>query len=186
MGILARPRVRRRTWAGIGGIVTTLMVAAMLPVWPVLHLQADEGPLADLRLHGDRFTISYVHSIDNLPIEETLQLQDGTFVVQSTRVRQFGAGMGHRPGEGSGHADGEWWVLSDLDRQIGSTIHLRVGPARIDHRLRTGDLELALSGCVPTQRVTLTPGSVSTFQLLLGSSPTCEPAPTTASESERP
>lgn len=187
-----RSRKRRRprrgvllTWAAI--VAASLLVAAMVPVWPVLRLQSEGEVLTDLRLHEDRLVISYVHSIDKLPIEEYLQVRDGRLVVESTRIRQFGAGMGHRQGEGSGHADGQWWVLTDLDRDIGTDLHLRVGPESIDHRVRTGDRELALSSCVPRQRVTMTPDSISTLQLLWGAkAPACEGPPATAAESERP
>lgn len=155
--------------------------AALLPVWPALRVTHDEQVL--MTLPTDRLTVSYVHSIDRLPIEEDLTIQEGEFVVERTRLRQFGAGMGQVEGEGRGYADGSWWVVDDLDRSIGPELHLRVGATRIDHRLRAAGVEVPLSDCLPGERVSITPTRVSTAYLL--GEPRereCEPPPAAESE----
>ena len=149
-----------------------VVAAATLPLWPALRLSVDEDRLGHLPLaEGELFTISYVHSIDHLPIEEYLEVRDGNLVVDSTRLRQFGAGMGHRPGEGTGRADGEWWVIEDMDRDIGTEVAIRVGAPSVDHRVETPDSEVRLSPCLASRRVVVEPVRATTLQLLFDSDP---------------
>lgn len=167
-----------------GAVAASLAAAAALPVWPALRVTHDEQVL--LTLPDDQLTISYVHSIDRLPIEEDLSVREGELVVERTRLRQFGAGMGQIEGEGRGYADGPWWVVDDLDRGIGPELLLRVGALRVDHRLHGAGTEVPLSHCLPGERVSITPTRVSTAYLLRGPhhEHECEPPP--AAESETP
>lgn len=159
-----------------------LAAAALLPAWPGLRVTHDEEVVAILP--DDHLTISYVHSIDRLPIEEDLHVSDGEFIVDRTRLQQFGAGMGQIDGEGRGYADGSWWVVDELERPIGPEVLLRVGSPGVDHRLRSADTEVALSTCLAGERVRITPTRVSTVHLLRGArhDPECEPLPAAESE----
>lgn len=169
-GTSRRPRI-----AAIGGITILLALgaaAALLPLWPALRLSVDGEHLGHLPLaEGERFTIAYVHSIDHLPIEENIEVREDTLVVDSTRLRQFGAGMGHIPGEGNGRADGEWWVIEDMERDIGPEVAVRVGAPSVDHRVRTPDAEVRLSPCLATRRVLIEPVRATTLQLLFDHDP---------------
>ena len=148
-------RGRATAAAAVAGlVVAAVLVALAWPVRPVLRLSHGEDVLADLSLPDDVFTIRYVHSIDRLPIEEDVQVTGDRLVVQTTRVRQFGAGMGQIAGEGRGYADPPWWVVTDLHRDIGTELLLRVGASGVDHRVRTADgTELALSQCWAGERI---------------------------------
>lgn len=150
-----------------------MVLAALLwPAWPALRLSHDEGRIGYLPLDGTgEFTLAYVHSIDRLPIEENLRVREGGLVVDSTRLRQFGAGMGHIPGEGTGRADGEWWVLEGMDRDIGPDLVVRVGAEAVDHRIRYPAGEIRLSPCWAAQRVIVEPVRISTARLLAGRPP---------------
>ncbi|MFE1169345.1 DUF1850 domain-containing protein [Nocardiopsis sp. NPDC058789] len=170
-----RPRIsalrRAGLWLG-AGLGAALLVGALLPVWPALRLSVDGDRLGHLPLaEGEQFTVSYVHSIDHLPIEENIEVRDGELVADSTRLRQFGAGMGQIPGQGTGRADGEWWVIEDMNRHVGPELAIRVGTASVDHRLRTPDTEVRLSPCLTSRRVAVEPARISTLVLLIGGSP---------------
>lgn len=149
----------------VGGIVLAVLAALALPVWPVLRVSSDGRVLA--LLPGQHVTISYVHSIDGLPIEEDLRAEDGHLIVERTRLVQFGAGMGQVVGEGHGRAEGRWWVVDDLDRDVGPEVLLRVGAEGVDHRIRTSRTELALSQCLPGRRVRVAPARAPAGALLL-------------------
>ncbi|MBR8740939.1 DUF1850 domain-containing protein [Nocardiopsis sp. MG754419] len=165
-----RPRTAA-LWTA-GALLALGAAVALLPLWPALRLSVDDERLGHLPLaEGEMFTLSYVHSIDHLPIEEYIEVRDGTFVVDSTRLRQFGAGMGHRPGEGTGRADGEWWVIEDMNRDIGSEVAIRVGAPSIDHRVSTPDAEVRLSECLTARRVLIEPARATTLQLLFDTDP---------------
>lgn len=142
-------------------MLLTLLLGLVVPVWPAVTVSTDGDRLAIL--DTEELTIRYVHSIDGLPIEEDLRVSEDEFIVERTRLRQFGAGMGHIQGEGQGHREGKWWVIDNMERHIGSEMHLRVGAPRIDHRVQAGDVELALSGCLSGERVTFAAERVSTF-----------------------
>lgn len=146
------------------GVTLLLIVALVLPMWPRVTVSSEEGALA--LLDHDKLSISYVHSIDGLPVEEDLRVNGSELIVERTRLRQFGAGMGHIEGQGHGYSDGEWWVLDGLERHIGQDLHLRVGLPNIDHRLRAGETELHLSRCMAGERVTISAGRVSTLTVL--------------------
>lgn len=149
--------------------VALLAVLASLawPVQPALRVSDDGRVIGHLPLApGDVFTVAYVHSIDGLPIEEDIAVRDGRLVVDSTRIRQFGAGMGQIPGEGRGRADGRWWVIEDLDRDIGTELAIRVGSPAVDHRIRTPGAEVRLSPCLTAHRVTVEPVRLSALHSL--------------------
>lgn len=173
-GVSPGPRVAafRLTIAAALVVVAAVATAAAVPLWPALRLSVDEDRLGHLPLaEGELFTLSYVHSIDHLPIEEYIEVRDGNLVVDSTRLRQFGAGMGHRPGEGTGRADGEWWVIEDMNRDIGPEVAIRVGAPSVDHRVITPDAEVRLSPCLATRRVVVEPVRATTLQLLFDTDP---------------
>jgi hypothetical protein len=151
------------------GVLAAVALGALLvPVWPVLRVSDDGSTIGYLPLaEGERFTITYVHSIDQLPIEEDLVRRDGRLVAETTRVRQFGAGMGQIPGEGTGRADGEWWVVDGIGRDVGTELALRVGSPAVDHRLVADGTEVRLSPCLAAHRVTLAPDRAATLPLLI-------------------
>ncbi|WP_304451898.1 DUF1850 domain-containing protein [Nocardiopsis sp. YSL2] len=155
-----------------GVLAAAALGALLLPVWPVLRVSDEGSTLGYLPLsEGERFTITYVHSIDHLPIEEDIELRDGRLIAQTTRIRQFGAGMGHIPGEGHGYADGEWWVVDDIGRDVGTGLAMRVGAANVDHRLQAAGTEVRLSPCLAAHRVTLEPDRAATLPLVLRGAP---------------
>ncbi|MEE2036442.1 DUF1850 domain-containing protein [Nocardiopsis sp. CT-R113] len=160
-GAARRPRTAALAWAG-----AALTAALLLPVWPALRISDGGDTMGYLDLaEGEPLTISYVHSIDHLPIEENLVVRDGRLVVDSTRLRQFGAGMGQIPGEGTGRADGEWWVVENMGRDIGTELTIRVGAPAVDHRIRTPGAEVRLSPCLAAHRVHVRPVRLPTLLL---------------------
>lgn len=167
----------RSPWTRAGTVAASVLAVAALTAlfWPArtaLRVSDEDRPLGHLPLaEGETLTVAYTHSIDGLPIEEDLLVEDGRLVVDATRLRQFGAGMGQIPGEGTGRADGRWWVVEGLDRDIGTEMVLRVGSAEVDHRLRVPGTEVALSPCLAGHPVTVEPVRVSTLRLWFDGDP---------------
>ncbi|WP_306370567.1 DUF1850 domain-containing protein [Nocardiopsis sp. CC223A] len=159
--------VRTALAATVAAAVLAALAALAWPVHPALRI-ADEGAvIGHLPLAAEEvFTIAYVHSIDGLPIEEDIAVRDGRLVVDATRIRQFGAGMGQIPGEGRGRADGRWWVIEDMNRDIGTELAIRVGSPAVDHRLRTPGAEVRLSPCLTAHRVTVEPVRLSALHFM--------------------
>lgn len=148
----------KKSLLAVAGVALTAL-GLLLPVWPAVTVTS-QGTTTAVLPH-EAFTISYVHSIDGLPIEEDLRPTDEGLVVERTRLRQFGAGMGHIDGEGRGYSDGAWWVLDDMERRIGPQMHLRAGAPAIDHQLHSTDTSLLLSQCLSGERITITAERIS-------------------------
>lgn len=142
-----------------------VLVLLAWPRTPALAVETRAG-VAGYLPTGDGFTLRFVHSVDRLPVEDTYQVRDGSLVLTSTRLIQFGAGMGQVSDAGVGRADGPWWRIDELDRPVGD-LTVRVGSASVDHRLRHRGGELALSRCWAAQRVTLRPTSLPLVSRLL-------------------
>ncbi|CAM4221379.1 DUF1850 domain-containing protein [Nocardiopsis rhodophaea] len=157
-----RPGTGRAAAAGATGLL--VLVALLWPVWPALTLEGPAGPLGDLPLDGRRrFGLTFVHSVDGLPIEDRYQVRSGRIVQESTLLAQFGAGTGHIPGVGTGRAVGERWEVSGLDREIGE-LRIRVGSPPADHRLVHPGGVLALSDCWAGEAVVVRAARISTLR----------------------
>jgi hypothetical protein len=157
-------------------LLAGVALALAWPAWPALAVTPEEGQGSRLPVgEGERFGLTFVHSHDHLPVEDWYHVSGGGIVQDATRLKQYGAGMGHVAGEGTGRDDGDWWVVDGMDRDIGE-LAIRVGPASVDHRLHHPGGVLPLSRCFTGQRVTVRPVTLSTFQLAAGwlRPPACE------------
>lgn len=184
-GTAGRPRPARPGTAGrdvltaLAATAAVALLAALVslawPVGPALRVSDGDEVIGHLPLApGEVLTVAYVHSIDGLPIEEDIVVRDGRLIVEATRIRQFGAGMGQIPGEGRGRADGRWWVIEDMGRDIGTELAIRVGSPAVDHRLRTPGAEVRLSPCLAAHRVTVEPVRLSALHTLTARPPAPE------------
>lgn len=165
-----RSRRGRFTPAILGGsalLLALVLAMLLLPVRSVVEVSTNDGVAGHISGDGPIW-LSYVHSIDKLPIEEEITLDGGEFVVKSTRVQQFGAGMGYASTDGRGYSDGDWWVVDDLDRSIGAELLIRVGPEGIDHRLTAGEQAVDLTSCWPSERVRLEATRISFADIWFG------------------
>jgi hypothetical protein len=149
----------------VGGAVTA--TALLWPVWTALTVEVGGARAALVPLEeNERFGITFMHSVDDLPVQDWYVVRDGTIVQESTRMRQYGAGMGNHPGDGDGRAVEGWWEVASMNRPIGDLV-LRVGAAPVDHRLRHPDGEVPLSRCWPRERVEVRVDEVSTLARLV-------------------
>lgn len=157
---------------GTAVVITALTAGYMfLPTREVVAVSTRDGTITHLVPEQSPIRISYIHSIDRLPIEEELVVVNGELVVERTRVRQFGAGMGYASTDGLGYADGPWWVVDGMDRVIGPELLIRAGPAGVDHELEAGSTRLDLTGCWPGEQIRIAPERVSRAQLWFASDP---------------
>lgn len=75
------------------------------------------------------FSLRYTHSVEKTPVFENFHvLDDGKFILKSTRYRSQGVGLPFLPLEGqlTVTQDG-WFILEGLNREF-QEIKLRVGP----------------------------------------------------------
>ena len=151
-----------RTKAGRPWAAPFLSLALMLPL-PAFAGQlvitlADTGTeLARLDVpEGARWSVLWHHSVDGYEVEDIYENHDGAMLLKRSHLPDFGAGLGHIPGRGRQVSDGAggYWI-EDIDEPVpGNAYVLRPGrAATVDHRLRSGDIEVSLSALAEHRRV---------------------------------
>ena len=107
-------------------------------------------PLLALPLQpGERFTLHYVHSVENAPIWEEHSLDAaGRIFIEEERYLKFGAGMGRMPGVGRMVKQGDYEVIEDMHMPTGDFV-LRVGSHGVDHTIIWRGRRTNLSAVAP-------------------------------------
>ena len=99
-----RKPLRLALWGILGALGLLLVAARLLPGGLELRITpvGKGDPLLVLPLEaGERFTLHYMHSVENAPIWETHSVDgDGRIYIEEERYLKFGAGMGRMPGVG--------------------------------------------------------------------------------------
>lgn len=135
-------------WAIAGLTVCALLAAHLIPAGFELVVRPVEGGDELLRVPlepGERFTLHYMHSVDQAPIwEEHSVDEEGSIYIEEERFEMFGAGMGHWEGHGTLTSRGRYQVIENIHERIGSFI-LRVGGEKTRHTLLLRDLQVDLS-----------------------------------------
>jgi len=119
----------------------------------VVPVQGDR-PLLVLPLRpGERFTIHYMHSVEDAPIWEVHSVdREGRIYIEEERYLKFGAGMGKMPGVGRMVRRGPYEVIADMHHPIGDFV-LRVGSPGVDHTVMWRGRRFNLSDRVPHEAV---------------------------------
>ncbi|MFN2358459.1 MAG: DUF1850 domain-containing protein [Desulfotignum sp.] len=132
--------------------VTWLMspVGLELRITPV----QEEFPILVLPMEPDeRFTLHYVHSVENTPIwEEHSMDKTGTLYIEEERYEKFGAGMGKMPGVGRMVTKGNHEAIVDMHMPVGNFV-LRVGSTGVNHTIIWRGRQFNLSEKVPHRAV---------------------------------
>lgn len=102
---------------------------------------------------GERFTLHYIHSVEQAPIWEVHSVDAaGRIFVEEERYRKFGAGMGKMPGVGRYEMRGDVEVITDMHMPVGNFV-LRVGSPGVDHTVIWRGTRTNLSARVPHRAV---------------------------------
>ena len=107
-------------------------------------------PLVVLPLRpGERFTLHYIHSVENAPIWEVHSLDaTGRIFIEEERYLKFGAGMGKMPGVGRMVRRGPFEVITDMHMATGDFV-LRIGSPGVDHTIVWRGTRTNLSALAP-------------------------------------
>lgn len=139
----------RRTWLGIGCIL-----AAALAVVPAVYprrliLEIADFPTGRVALcavvaEGEEFVISYVHSVNKRPVQDTLQAVGDHLVIVKSRFDAFGAGMPEATtDQGTLRVLPDGWLEWTANRPVPEVV-LRVGRVA-NHRLRLKGRDIPLA-----------------------------------------
>jgi hypothetical protein len=129
-----------------------LLTARILPGGLELRVTPVKGgaPLLVLPLApGERFTLYYLHSVENAPIWEAHSIDEtGRIYIEEERYLKFGAGMGRMPGVGRMVKKGPYEAVEDMHLPTGNFI-LRIGSPGVDHTVIWRGTRKNLSAVAP-------------------------------------
>lgn len=96
--------------------------------------------------NGDRFSITFIHSVNNTPLTDVYEIRDGEIYVVETIYYGFGAGVQTEIEEGQTltYTDDGAMVVSGFDWNRSGMIYV-VGKVS-DHTLAIGGEEISLRG----------------------------------------
>ena len=159
-----RKRLRPALWGVVGALGLLLLAARFLPGGLELRVTpvGKGNPLLVLPLKaGERFTLHYMHSVENAPIWETHSVDnEGRIYIEEERYLKFGAGMGRMPGIGRMVRRGPYEVIEDMHMATGDFV-LRIGSPGVDHTVLWRGTKTNLSALAPHAAVLFSARPVS-------------------------
>jgi hypothetical protein len=161
--IFNRP-ARLILYSAAGLLALLLVTAGYIPGGLELTITPVKGgtPLMVLPFEaGERFTLHYIHSVENAPIWEAHSLDEtGRIYIEEERYLKFGAGMGRMPGVGRMVRRGPYEVIEDMHMPTGDFV-LRVGSPGVDHTVIWRGTRTNLSAVAPHAAVQFSAKPVS-------------------------
>lgn len=104
-----------------------------------------------------RWCLVWNHSVTGIEVHDCFRQDEGRLTLARSHQPDFAAGLGHIPGRGTVVSDGAggYWI-EGIDMVLpGDALPLRVGSARVDHRLEIAGTVTSLSDLAAGERVTL-------------------------------
>ena len=160
---------RRFFGALVGLVCFSAVVLGLLPGGVELTVVPVKGgaPVLVLpMLPEERFTLHYMHSVENAPIWEVHSVdRHGRIYIEEEQYLKFGAGMGKMPGVGRMVRRGPYEVIEDMHFPTGDFI-LRVGSRGVDHTVIWRGARTNLSAEIPHEAVQFSARPVSRLHRL--------------------
>ena len=155
---------RRLFGALVGLACFSAAVLGLLPGGLELQVTPVKGGAPVLMLPmlpEERFTLHYMHSVENAPIWEVHSVDGrGRIYIEEEQYVKFGAGMGKMPGVGRMVRRGPYEVIEDMHSPTGDFI-LRVGSRGVDHTVIWRGTRTNLSAEIPHEAVRFSARPVS-------------------------
>ena len=147
--------------SGIRGLCIGAALFAALPTGaePLLKVHTDDNVLATLPLpEGQEACLSWAHSVTGGKVADCFENRAGHLVLTRSYLHDFAAGLGEVPGRGVliSAPEGGYWIEHMDEPMPDNALTLRIGSARVGHRLTTDDTMLPLSELAPGKRARLT------------------------------
>lgn len=140
-------------------LVAALLMALPTRAEPLLKVATDDRVLAMLRLpEGQEMCLNWAHSVTGGKVADCFENRAGNLVLTRSYLHDFAAGLGEVSGRGvlTSAPEGGYWIEQMNEPVPENTLTLHIGPARVGHRLTTGDTMLPLSEIAPKTRARLT------------------------------
>jgi len=148
--------------------ITGRLLTAALLLWgvgasaaqaeTVLRVERADGAVLVERPapRGAQWCLRWRHSVTGGKVADCFANDDGRMILERSFLHDFAAGLGTVEGRGGRlvSAPGGGYWIEGIDQRIpGNALVLRIGSARVGHRLEIGGEEHALSAIAPRERV---------------------------------
>jgi hypothetical protein len=134
-----------------------LFLPALAMAEPVLEVRLPSGVLlgALSMPAASEICLHWAHSVTGGAVADCFENRDGRLTLTRSYLHDFAAGLGEVPGRGRlvSAPQGGYWITDIGEPLPNNRLDLRVGSARVGHRLETEDSALDLSSIAPRQRV---------------------------------
>jgi hypothetical protein len=159
---------KRRLAFAIGGLCL-LGGVIFQPSFSVLKIVSfkDDRLLCCARMaQGEEFVLSFIHSVNRLPVFDTLRFEGNQLRIVNSRFNSFGAGMPETSTEANALSTApDGWLVYTVDRSI-PEINLFIGRVA-NHTLRVRGQLLPLADlAAPGSSISMRPSKANLFQLL--------------------
>ncbi len=147
---------------GVGRLIAVALFPAVAAsagqAEPVLRVERASGDrLAEAPApEGAQWCLRWRHSVTGGAVADCFSNLAGRMVLTRSFLHDFAAGLGTVEGRGGrlvSAPGGGYWIEDIAEPIPGDALALRVGSARVDHRLDVGGRESALSSIAPGERV---------------------------------
>lgn len=107
---------------------------------------------------GLEICLRWSHSVTLGAVADCFENRDGVLTLTRSYLHDFAAGLGEVPGRGTltSAAGGGYWITGMAEAMPRNALALRVGPARVGHRIDYPAGTLDLSAMAANRRITLT------------------------------
>ncbi|WP_026352566.1 DUF1850 domain-containing protein [Yoonia vestfoldensis] len=140
-------------------LYTALCAGGPATAQPVLVVETAGPPLGELSFQpGEEICLTWNHSVTGGAVADCFENIAGQLTLTRSYLHDFAAGLGEVAGRGQimPAAAGGYWITDIAEPIPDNSLALRVGPARVDHRLTGTGHALALSRLAPDTAVRLT------------------------------
>jgi hypothetical protein len=147
-----RHKFRYFTALAVSGICLLFFLLPAVRQFLIIDYKTDKILYASGVKPGDKFSITYIHSVNKSPIEDQFIIEDDfSIMLQKTIFRSFGAGVPSTPDDGSRYVFFKDRIeVPDINRKIDNLL-LFVGIIADHHFLMNGK-DLKLNELSPPQR----------------------------------
>lgn len=118
---------------------------------------ADGAEIAALPFpQGPEICLRWSHSVTLGAVADCFENRRGALTLTRSYLHDFAAGLGEVPGRGTltSAAGGGYWITGMAEALPRNTLALRVGPARVGHRIEHPGGTLDLSAMAANRRIT--------------------------------
>ncbi|MBN2760693.1 MAG: DUF1850 domain-containing protein [Rhodobacteraceae bacterium] len=146
------------SWAIGRPALAALFLALPAHAGDVLQVADAQGrPVAEMPFDGGEICLTWAHSVTGGAVADCFAARDGRLILVGSYLHDYAAGLGEVAGRGRvmPAEDGGYWIVEIDEPMPPGGLPLRIGPARVGHKLTGAAGVVDLSALAANTLVTL-------------------------------